>query len=486
MAFHKAISGKITKLKKSQAVNSSVWVAAGMIGSQGIRLASNILLTRLLVPEYFGMMAIVYSVVGFFAMMSNVGLVPSVVNSKRDEDKDYMSTVWTIQFLRTILLAILVLIVAYPVSYIYDEPLLFPLLIAIAATSIVGGFNSVALILEQKYLRQKKLVLSQFFTQIVSSLVMILVAYSTHSVWSLVIGNTIGAIATLWCSYIYFSPHYSKFRLEREAVQDIVHFGKWIMLSSILSYAGNRSQPIIMGFWVGFKQLGIYSVAAPLAAVIEMVIGSLSNKILFPKYRQYVSEGLIEKIDNLRRKFIFLFLPVTVIIALVGGEVADFLYDNRYKDVGAILQILAIGRIGTLFVLVTKPILISVGDAKSASVNQGITALMSVFLLIMGGVLAGFHGMVLGAILIPFVDYVTLSLILRKHSFYYMSRDIIISVVSIVFILFVWYFQGSRSLEIIVDAFYSATAVLNSMNIEEFFIFDSLFLYINLIVESYG
>jgi len=480
VAIHKLISGKVTKLKKSQAVNSSFWVAIGMVGSQGIRLLSNILLTRLLVPEYFGMMAIVYSVVGFFSMMSDVGLVPSVVNSKRDKDSYYMSTVWTIQFLRTILMAALLLIVAYPVSYVYDEPMLFPVLIAVAITSVLGGLNSVALILEQKYLRQKKLVLSQIITQIISSVFMVFVAYFTHSVWSLVAGNGMVAILTLCYSYVFFSPHYSTFKLEISSVKEIVGFGKWIMLSSMLSYAGNRSQPVVMGLWVGFKQLGIYSIAAPLAAVIEMVVGSLSSKILFPKYRYYVEQEKFNEINKLRNKFVYLFLPITIVIALFGGRVAEFLYDERYKDVGAILQILAIGRIGTLFVLVTKPILIAVGDAKGSSITQGVTAIMSIILLVIGGILAGFHGMILGAVLIPFVDYIILYYILKRHSFNYMIRDVNIMLISILFVLFVWYYQDSRSLEILLQVFNSGYSVLHNLNIE---VFPQFFYEINMLFE---
>jgi len=460
VVFHKTFSEKITKLKKSQAVNSSIWVAVGMMGNQGIRLASNIMVTRLLVPEYFGMMAIVYSIVGFFAMMSDVGLVPSVINSKRDKEADYMSTVWTLQFLSALLLAVLLLMSAYPVSYIYHEPLLFPLLAAVALTSIISGLNSTALVLEKKYLRQKKLVLSQLCTQIFSSSVMIIVAYYTQSVWSLVAGNAVGAVVTLAYSYVIFSPHHSVFKLEAKAVKNVIGFGKWILLSSILSYAGSRSRPVIMGLWVGFKQLGIYSVAASLATVVEAIVDSLASKILHPKYRQYIEANNFEAIRKLRRKFIYLFLPITMIVALFGEHLVGILYDDRYQEAGAILQILAVGRIGTLFVLVTKPILIAMGDSKGLSASQGVTAVMSVILLVTAGTMSGFHAMVLAAALIPFVDFIAVSFVLKKHSFNYVLNDVFIMLTSIILIIIAWHYLASNSFKIITDLFASTQLIL--------------------------
>jgi len=443
--FNKFISRKVTQFKKSPAINSSLWVAIGMMGTQGIRLASNILLTRLLVPEYFGMMAIVYSVVGFYSMMSDVGLVPSVVNSKRDNDSKFMSTIWTIQVLSAFFLAVLLLLSAYPISQAYDEPLLFPLLIVIAVTSVLGGLNSTALILEQKYLRQKKLVLSQLATQLVSSLVMVVVAYNTQSIWSLVAGNVVAVIITLWYSYNLFSPQHSALRLEAKAVSEIVHFGKWILLSSMLSYAGNRSRPVIMGFWVTMAQLGVYSVAAALATVVEAVVNSLSSKVLHPKYRQYIDKGEVNKVKQLRIKFIILFLPLTIIIALFGELLVEVLYDDRYQEAGAILQILAIGRIGSLFVLVNTPILIAVGDSKGLSFSQGLTAGISVVLVMAGGFYSGFYGMVLAAALIPFVNYLAISLVMVKHGFNFIFLDGVSMFLSVCLVVALWYMSDSNS-----------------------------------------
>jgi O-antigen/teichoic acid export membrane protein len=192
------------KFKSSNTVNSSVWVAGGMASGHIVRLISNLILTRLLVPEYFGIMAIVQSIIGFFVMMTDVGLLPSVINTKRDKEPVFMRTVWSVQLLVATTVCVMVLLAAYPISVFYEEPLLFPVLSFAAITSLFAGFNSVSLLIEQKHLRQKQLVINQFLSQFISSAVMILIALYSPTIWSIVIGNLFGVLFLLWASYHFF------------------------------------------------------------------------------------------------------------------------------------------------------------------------------------------------------------------------------------------------------------------------------------------
>ena len=79
----------------TRAQRGAFWVAAGYGASQLIRLGSNLILTRLLFPEAFGLMAVVNSVLAGFAMFSDLGLVPSVVQNRRGDDPRFLATAWT-------------------------------------------------------------------------------------------------------------------------------------------------------------------------------------------------------------------------------------------------------------------------------------------------------------------------------------------------------------------------------------------------------
>ena len=94
---------------KQRALNAGFWSLAGYGFNQALRFGSNLLMTRLLVPEMFGVMTIAYVVMTGLAMFSDLGLRPSVVQSKRGSDPVFLNTAWATQILRGLLLGVLAL-----------------------------------------------------------------------------------------------------------------------------------------------------------------------------------------------------------------------------------------------------------------------------------------------------------------------------------------------------------------------------------------
>ena len=90
----------IKRSLKTRVLHAGSWVAIGQVSSALIRLGANILLTRLLLREAFGLMAIVYVLMTGFLLFSDIGLGPNVTQSKRGEDPDFLNTAWVLQILR--------------------------------------------------------------------------------------------------------------------------------------------------------------------------------------------------------------------------------------------------------------------------------------------------------------------------------------------------------------------------------------------------
>ena len=85
---------------KSKLLNGSLWTFFGYGSSQIIRLGSNLVLARLLFPEAFGIMSLVTVVMQGLTMISDLGVGPSIIHSKRGDDPNFLNTAWTIQVIR--------------------------------------------------------------------------------------------------------------------------------------------------------------------------------------------------------------------------------------------------------------------------------------------------------------------------------------------------------------------------------------------------
>ncbi len=100
----KTISTSLNSRLKS----ASFWVAGSHVTSQVIRLGGNLVITRLLVPEMFGVMALANTLMIGVALFSDLGIRQSIIQNNRGMDCDFLNTAWSLQILRGCLLMLMV------------------------------------------------------------------------------------------------------------------------------------------------------------------------------------------------------------------------------------------------------------------------------------------------------------------------------------------------------------------------------------------
>src|SRR6056297_1850851 len=89
---------------RARAMRGSMLTIVSFGGQNVLRLGSNLVLTRILFPEAFGLMALVQVFIVGLQMFSDVGIQTSVIRSKRGDDPASLHTAWTFQVLRGVLL----------------------------------------------------------------------------------------------------------------------------------------------------------------------------------------------------------------------------------------------------------------------------------------------------------------------------------------------------------------------------------------------
>ena len=112
----------------ARAMRSSAWTIFGFVASQGIRFGSNLILTRLLFPEAFGMMALVTVAMVGLGNFSDIGTGPAIAYNRRGDDPDFLDTAWTLHVIRGVLLWLATCALAWPFARFYGEPMLAQLL----------------------------------------------------------------------------------------------------------------------------------------------------------------------------------------------------------------------------------------------------------------------------------------------------------------------------------------------------------------------
>src|SRR4030067_3228097 len=116
------MSSKSTLTLRQRVLQSGSWTLLGYGVNQALRLGGNLILTRLLFPEAFGMMAIIQAVAFGAHMLTDVGVGPSIVQNARGNEPAFLNTVWTVQIVRSVLVWVGLCALAFPLARFYGEP----------------------------------------------------------------------------------------------------------------------------------------------------------------------------------------------------------------------------------------------------------------------------------------------------------------------------------------------------------------------------
>jgi len=327
------------------AARGTVWTILGFGGTQVIRLGANLVLTRLLFEEAFGLMALVWVFLVAINLFSDLGIGPSIIQNERGEDPDFFNTAWTLQIGRGALIWIATAIGSIPFAYFYEEPELRLLLPVCGLTAVLAGFNSTKLYDIQRKLDLKRRVLIDVAGAVIGSAVMIVLAYQWRSVWALAVGSIISSAVTLLLSHVAIPGPGNRLKFERKAFGTLVRFGRWIFVSTMLTFFVSHSDRLIFGKLLPMSMLGVYSIGANLAALPPMGVSRISHQILFPVWSRLRNErkDINPSIRSMRGLALLAAGWICAGFISGGAVIIAILYDDRYTEAGWVLQLLSLG-----------------------------------------------------------------------------------------------------------------------------------------------
>jgi O-antigen/teichoic acid export membrane protein len=341
---------------KQRAIRAGVWSFAGFGLSQAVRLGGSLVMTRLLVPEMFGVMAVVMMVTAIISLLSDIGLSQHIIQSRRGADPAFLDTAWVVQIIRGLVLWLIALVMGVavhaagvagllPGESVYAFPGL-PTIIAVSSFSVViQGFQSTKIATADRSFNQKRLAQLELVVQVAGLAAMIAIAWASRSIWALVAGGLVSSLVKTALSHAWMSGHPNRFRLDSGALRDMLRFGKWIFLSSAVGVLAANGDRLLLGGFVDPHVMGLYAIAGLIIGAIEAGVTRLFATVSLPALSEIARNDaarLREVYNRLRVPGDLALLFLAGLLFAAGPQVIELLYDPRYAQAGAMLQVLAL------------------------------------------------------------------------------------------------------------------------------------------------
>ena len=402
------------------------WTAGAFALSQGLRLFTNIVLAHLLAPELFGVALLINSLRTGVDLLSDVGIGQNVITHAEADQPAYYRTAWTLQFVRGLILWAVCCLLAWPLSKLYQAPILAVALPVSAFYFVLGGFTSVSVFIAQKRMLIGRVNAFELMMDAASAVCHVGMALLTQTVWALIFGSLSISAVRMAASYYLLPDLKLGVVLDKRYARDILNFGKWIFLSSILYYFATSYDRLYLAKVAPLALLGIYGIARTFSDLITSLVSRMSGLIIFPLIASNADksrEALRSELSSMRQLFLLLTAVGLGCFAASADLLIALVYDQRYHSAGWMISVLSVGAWISILCSVNESTLLGLKQPLYGATANGLKFAWLIVGLPVTYMLFGIVGLTMAVALSDLARYIPIFVGQRRLNFSFGLQD---------------------------------------------------------------
>jgi len=347
------------------AVRGGIVILGAQIVKVFTQLLSVTVLARLLLPEDFGMIGMLASVLAILTIIRELGIALAIVQRK-EISQAHLVTLFHISLMLGVVLSALVLVFGIGLSFFVQEPRLIWITPWYSLNFVIISVGCVPLALLRRRMQFTAIAVRDASASILAIVIAIIMAMMGAGYWALValplIHSCTGTVL-VWLA-VKWKPTGTKASLQE--VRPYLKFGGAFTLSEMANYFAQSTDRILIGKIWGFESLGYYSRAhalmlAPMNQVMSPV-GSVMIPIL-SRLRED-KEKYMEWILSLFKVFGFWMAILSSFLAGSAEELVLLLLGSGWSEVESIFYWLTIAVFFKPFSSVVYWLFVTSGNLK--------------------------------------------------------------------------------------------------------------------------
>lgn len=331
---------------REAAVKGVTWTFAQQFSVQIINFVVQIILARLLLPEMFGLIAMLAIFISIGQMLMDSGMTSSLIRTKNPDHLDY-STVFFTNIFISIVIYIVIFIGAPFIAVFYEQDILSALVKVYALTFVIRSFVAVhvaKLTKEMDFKTQMKL---QVPSTIVGAIVGVSMAYLNYGVWSLVWLNLVQTIMFTLQTWLFVKWKPS-FVFNKRRLKYHFNFGYKLTLSGLLDTIYQNIYIIVIGKAFNPVLVGYFNQAETMRKFPVAQISSVMGKVTYPLFSNINGDESLKKAYKATMRLVFFAVVPLMMALIVGGkELFIVLFGEKWLPAVPYFQVLAIISITT-------------------------------------------------------------------------------------------------------------------------------------------
>jgi len=326
-------------LLNSTIVRSFITVGIFNYSQSVVSLVSSIVLSRFLLPEEYGVIALVIVFTGFFTFFNDTGYSHIIIREKLINIEEYNFDILTI--FNGFLVSILIIISSYPISWFYDDNSLITPVFLLALINFIQVLSVYPIARLKRDLKFNKVGQATLISAIIGTLSAVFFAYLDFSFYSILIGQ-------LTTNIILVFLVRSKFPFPRiNGFLKALKFSRKTILNisgnRIASYWNQQQDRLIVGKYFSTFDIGIYNRSFQLMQIQNTLVAGVVNTAFLPLLKHLDDDRKQNHIFISLTSLITVFqLPIILFMIFYPLTISRLLWGLNWDNVSVLIPYVAI------------------------------------------------------------------------------------------------------------------------------------------------
>jgi O-antigen/teichoic acid export membrane protein len=382
------------------------------------------------------MILIIHTIRQGIELSSDLGFAQNVIQNKHGNRPEFFNTVWVMQILRGVLLCAVFFICATPLGQLYSVP-------ATAweisgAIVLVSGLTSTSIFLLHRNLQLAKLNLFDLALDVAGAVIVIGAAAISPTIESLLMATLAAQLIRTLSSYFLMADR-SRFQFSKARAVEVLTFGRWIFMSSILMFLCTSFDRLYIGKVAPLAVVGVYGIARALADMPTFLATRIGYSVIFPVVSSSLSatrSDVRAQLSGVRFKLLLLAASGVAFGISISDIAVTMIYDERYRAAAWMLPVLLFGVWPAILCSINEHALLGFGKPIYGVIGNGLKLAYYLTALPLANYHLGMLGAVITIALSDLGRYAAIGVGQRRELFSFLRQDTLSTAVFLLLIVF--------------------------------------------------
>lgn len=388
---------------KAQVFNGLKWSILAKGVTQVFSWVSTFMVIRMLTPEDYGVMAIAMVLFTLISYFTTNGLTSALIKDQ-GRTPNLESQMFSISLIINIALSSILFMSSWQLESYYQNEQVGDVVRFFAIINPLSSLLVVPTARLQKDMNFKMKSIIEGVAAFVGALSAFTLAYLGLSVWALVFATAAIMIVKVSLS-IYYAPPAPKLTLNLSGIKSEIIYAAHIQIGTLLWFAYNKVDSIVIGKLLGLDKLGIYNVASDIAAIPLSKGSAILNDVGFAAFSKVATDLPLAKyyVNRSVLMVALVMFPVFYGLAAISNELVSVVIGEKWSEAGPVISLLCLIFPLRMISSILSNFSTALGDAKFNLNNMYVTAAVLISSIATGanfGLIGAALGWVIGYVIV--------------------------------------------------------------------------------------